>query len=61
MELLAMRTRAPSAAEQYPLPRSLDDLINFSVMPHDHRNYALTWYALSGATALLAISAARGR
>ncbi len=61
MELLALRTRAHAAAEQYPLPRSLDDLMNFSVMPHDHRNYALTWFALSGATALLAVRAARGR
>ncbi len=61
MEVLAGRTRGPSAGEQYPIPRSLEDLMNFSVMPSDHRNYALTWYALSAATAVLALRAARTR
>lgn len=62
MEVLALRTRTNSAAqERYPLPRGLEDLMNFSVMPDDHRNYALTWFALSGATALLAVRAAKGR
>ncbi len=59
MELMALRTRASSAEERYPLLRTMDDLMAFSVMPHDHRNYALTWFCLSGATAVLALRAAR--
>ena len=61
MEVLAGRTRGPSAAQQYPIPREMVDLMNFSVMPSDHRNYALTWYSLSAATAFLALSAAKTR
>lgn len=61
MEILAGRTRGPSAAQQYPIPREMGDLMNFSVMPSDHRNYALTWYSLSVATAFLALRAARTR
>ncbi|CAL8465270.1 g4805 [Coccomyxa elongata] len=59
MELMALRTRTSSAEDQYPLPRTMDDLMAFSVMPNDHRNYALTWFCLSGATAVLALRAAR--
>lgn len=59
MELMALRTRTSSAQEQYPLPRTMEDLMTFSVMPHDHRNYALTWFSLAGATALLALRAGR--
>ena len=61
MEILAGRTRGPSAAQEYPIPREMGDLMSFSVMPTDHRNYALTWYALSAATAFLALKAARTR
>ncbi|CAK0786861.1 hypothetical protein CVIRNUC_010075 [Coccomyxa viridis] len=61
MEVLAGRTRGPSAAQAYPVPRSMEDLAHFPVMPSDHRNYALTWYSLSAATALLALRAARTR
>ena len=61
MEVLAGRTRGPSAAQEYPVPREMGDLMRFSVMPSDHRNYALTWYALSAATAYLAFKAARMR
>ena len=61
MEVLAGRTRGPSAAQAYPVPRSMEDLAYFPVMPSDHRNYALTWYSLSAATALLALRAARTR
>ncbi|CAL5222265.1 g4603 [Coccomyxa viridis] len=61
MEILAGRTRGPSAAQQYPIQREIGDLMNFSVMPSDHRNYALTWYSLSVATAFLALRAARTR
>ena len=59
MELMALRTRTASAQEQYPLPRTMEDLMTFSVMPYDHRNYALTWFSLAGATALLALRAGR--
>jgi cytochrome oxidase assembly protein ShyY1 len=61
MEILAMRTRSQATPEQYPLSRNVEDLLTYSVMPHDHRNYALTWFALSGATAFLAVRAARAR
>lgn len=59
MELMAMRTRTSTPQEQYPLPRTVEDLMTFSVMPYDHRNYALTWFSLAGATALLALRAGR--
>lgn len=59
MEILAMRTRGGSSEQQYPITRSADSLLSFSVMPADHRNYALTWFALAGATALLAVRAGR--
>lgn len=61
MEILAGRTRGPSAVQEYPIPREMESLMNFSVMPSDHRNYALTWYSLSAATAFLALRAARTR
>lgn len=38
----------------YPLPKSVGDMLSFSVMPRDHTNYAATWFTLSGATALMA-------
>eukprot|EP00891_Asterochloris_glomerata_P006382 jgi/Astpho2/6382/e_gw1.00091.50.1_t len=47
--------------EQYPSPRGVQDLMGFSVNPDDHRNYALTWYTLAAATALLANRAMRQR
>jgi surfeit locus 1 family protein len=61
MEILAMRTRSGGSPgePQYPITRSADDLLAFSVMPADHRNYALTWFALAGATAFLAVRAGR--
>ena len=61
MEGLAGRAHGPPAAQDHPIPRELGDLKSFSVMPSDHRNYALTWYSLSAATAFLALRAARTR
>ncbi|EFN55425.1 hypothetical protein CHLNCDRAFT_134584 [Chlorella variabilis] len=55
--------RGPPSAmdveERYPLPKSLDDLMHFSVMPQDHFNYAATWWTLSAATLALAVKAIR--
>lgn len=31
----------------YPVPKDINALIRSSVMPQDHLNYTLTWYALS--------------
>lgn len=31
----------------YPVPKDVDTLIRSSVMPQDHLNYTLTWYAYS--------------
>lgn len=30
----------------YPVPKDVNNLIRSSVMPQDHLNYTLTWYAL---------------
>eukprot|EP00249_Psilotum_nudum_P012976 c24081_g1_i1 orf=195-1256(+) len=38
----------------YPVPKDPDALIHASVMPHDHLNYAVTWYTLSAATTFMA-------
>ena len=62
MDVLAMRTQKPATnQEQYPSPRGVQDLMGFSVNPDDHRNYAITWYTLAAATALLANRAMRQR
>ena len=62
MDVLALRTQKPvTKQEQYPSPRGVQDLMGFSVNPDDHRNYALTWYTLAAATALLANRAMRQR
>lgn len=59
MDVLALRTQTGAARERLPSPRPAGDLLAFTVMPADHRNYAATWFALAGATALLALRAAR--
>lgn len=33
-----------SAGSPYPLPKDVNTLIRYSVMPQDHLNYTLTWY-----------------
>ncbi|GMI71509.1 EMBRYO DEFECTIVE 3121, SURFEIT 1, SURFEIT 1a [Hibiscus trionum] len=38
----------------YPVPKDVNALIHSSVMPQDHLNYTLTWYALSGAVTFMA-------
>lgn len=35
-----------SATNPYPVPKDVNKLIRYSVMPQDHLNYTLTWYAL---------------
>lgn len=69
MDVLAMRTQRRTAAstspaeaspmtkpaEPLPIPRNEGDLLKPSVTPADHRNYALTWFTLSGATSFMAL------
>ena len=57
MDVLAFKAQAPKQTSLYPLPRKMSEIVEVSVMPIDHRNYALTWFSLSGATALLALKA----
>ncbi|XP_012574688.1 surfeit locus protein 1 isoform X2 [Cicer arietinum] len=38
----------------YPVPKDVNTLIRFSVMPQDHVNYILTWYSLSAAVTFMA-------
>ena len=59
MDVMSFKAQAPKQNSLYPLPKSMADIVNVSVMPIDHRNYALTWFSLSGATALLALKALR--
>jgi surfeit locus 1 family protein len=59
MDILAGRGAMPRIEETYPLPRSMGDLMEFSVSPQDHLNYAATWFTLSSATAVLAVKAIR--
>ena len=64
MDILARRPMPAghqSSAESYPLQRATQDLLHFSVMPDDHRNYALTWFALSAAVLPLGIRALRSK
>lgn len=61
MEVLGGRARSlPAVPDVVPLPKTLDELCSFSVMPRDHTNYAATWLTLSAATAALAVKAVRG-
>ena len=57
MDVLAFKAQTPKQTSLYPLSRKLSEIVDVSVMPIDHRNYALTWFSLSGATAILAIKA----
>jgi surfeit locus 1 family protein len=58
-EILGGRRRGPDIQESYPLPKSMDDMMQFSVMPQDHFNYAATWWTLSAATLALGVKAIR--
>ncbi|KAL4428536.1 hypothetical protein ABPG75_002625 [Micractinium tetrahymenae] len=59
MDVLGGRGYMPKVEEEYPLPKSMKDLLHFSVMPQDHLNYAATWWSLSAATLALAVKAIR--
>jgi surfeit locus 1 family protein len=48
-----------SSGVSYPDPKRGADLLTFTVTPQDHANYAATWFALGGATTLLAARALR--
>ncbi|KAL6013046.1 hypothetical protein ACLOJK_003536 [Asimina triloba] len=32
-------------SQPYPVPKDVDSLVRYSVMPQDHLNYTFTWYA----------------
>ena len=59
MDVLAFRNKVEPEVETYPLPKDLGQLAEFSVMPYDHLNYALTWFSLSVATAIMATAVLR--
>ena len=59
MDVLAFKARQPKSTSLYPLPKAAAELLSVSVMPVDHRNYAITWFTLSAATASLAYRALR--
>lgn len=59
MDVLAFKARKPKSAALYPISKSSAELLNVSVTPVDHRNYAITWFTLSGATAFLGARALR--
>ncbi|KAK9787505.1 hypothetical protein WJX73_010878 [Symbiochloris irregularis] len=65
MDVLAMRTqgrtRAGVPVEPLPITRCQGDLLRQGVTPTDHRNYALTWFTLSGFTSFMALRILRGR
>ncbi|KAJ6802000.1 surfeit locus protein 1-like [Iris pallida] len=44
-----------SACNPYPIPKDVNTLIRFSVMPQDHLNYTITWYSLSAAVTFMAV------
>ena len=41
------------------LAQSKEELLQFSIMPDGHRNYALTWFTMSAAMLGLALHAMR--
>jgi surfeit locus 1 family protein len=51
--------QAEKDMETFPLAKSEGDFRQFSVMPQDHLNYALTWFSLSAATTGLAFKVIR--
>ncbi|KAL3156235.1 hypothetical protein ABBQ32_012512 [Trebouxia sp. C0010 RCD-2024] len=61
MDVLGLRTNRPLNMEEYPITRSVSELMRFKVTPEDHRNYALTWYTLSAATGAMAFGILRKR
>ena len=58
MDILARRTSSSSAPSprrpEYPQPKAIGDLVKLTVMPDDHRNYAMIWFSLSAITAGMA-------
>ncbi|PKA59782.1 Surfeit locus protein 1 [Apostasia shenzhenica] len=48
-----------TATNPYPVPKDVNTLIHYSVMPQDHLNYTLTWYSLSAAVTYMAFKRIR--
>ncbi|KAJ4796304.1 SURF1-like protein [Rhynchospora pubera] len=44
-----------NARNPYPVPKDINTLIRYSVMPQDHLNYTATWYTLSAAVTFMAV------
>ncbi|XP_072981252.1 surfeit locus protein 1-like [Typha angustifolia] len=44
-----------NATNPYPVPKDVNSLIRYSVMPQDHLNYTITWYSLSAAVTFMAV------
>lgn len=59
VDVLSFNARTPPQTSRYPLPKPAGELMGVCVTPTNHRNYALTWFSLSGATAFLAMRALR--
>lgn len=45
MEAVALSSPDREGRKKFPLPKESDSFLKSSVMPQDHLNYALTWYA----------------
>ncbi|GMH39348.1 hypothetical protein BSKO_07246 [Bryopsis sp. KO-2023] len=59
IEVLGGRTTMKAKEADYPIPKDVEDFLEFSVMPNDHLGYSAIWFSLSGATALMAARALR--
>ncbi|XP_078164602.1 surfeit locus 1 cytochrome c oxidase biogenesis protein isoform X2 [Carex rostrata] len=50
-----------SAKSPYPVPKDINTLVRYSVMPQDHLNYTATWYTLSVAVTYMAAMRIRAK
>ena len=57
MDVLAFQGKYGPQKTLYPLQKPLAELMDVSVKPVDHRNYAFIWFSLSASTAALGLRA----